>query len=128
MKIERPSFLPNPYCPDIYPEESKRLCQLFIDWFDIHVTPINKMLSEGVEVYGSMKTKNKTWTPENNLGCLQDHKALLINIQPIKKETAEDVLRAYIKHDEMIEKRDGLNEAVKVIYERAKAILGDSDD
>ena len=92
--IKRPSFLPNPYCPDIYPEESKRLCKLFHDWFDTHIKPINKMLSEGVELTGVISSQYTAkplfiW----NDSSVATHTALLINITPIKRESAEDVIR-----------------------------------
>ena len=57
------------------------------EWFDTYVTPVNKMLSEGVEVYGVWDTTNipdivcRFGTTED----LPTHKALIINIEPIVK-------------------------------------------
>lgn len=66
-------------------------------WFENHVEPINKMLSEGYEVFSRSNTTylGDMWSIADNHHMT--HKALLINIQPIKKETAEDVLRDFVK-------------------------------
>lgn len=75
-------------------------------WFDTHVEPINKMLSKGVEVHKTSGSLKYCWLdkPIDAMGFVQGnyptHKALLINIEPIKQETAEDILRDVkdIKH------------------------------
>lgn len=88
--------------------------------------PINKMLSEGVEVYGTdERTFSIKKTNGINMYGLNDsnhftHKALLINIQPIKKETAEDVLR------EIYANRDDINEVcIGMMLDRIKAVLSE---
>jgi len=60
----------------------------FNKWFNREVEPINKLLAEGVEVYG--KTEHPLepidfWS-HNFEGT---HKALLINIEPIKQGFAD---------------------------------------
>ena len=65
-------------------------------WFNTYVEPINKMLEDAVEVhtYKNDGVWYKVKEPVN-----PTHKALLINIEPIKKETAKDILRdLYIYH------------------------------
>lgn len=69
-------------------------------WFNDKVEPINKMLSEGVEVFVPKDFKDPDggfWG--KNKQSFDTHKALLINIQPIKKETAEDVLRDILENE-----------------------------
>ena len=120
------------------------------EWFDTYVEPLNKLIEGAVEVYTEENWqciyKQKRHCPDAT------HRAYLIGIEPleeyiefsgtlsemrefmeqkqsssIKKETVEDVLRAYVKHDEMLEERGGLNDAVNQIYQRAKVVLGDDD-
>jgi len=81
---------------------------------------VNKMLSEGVEVYGNDTQFDiiKNPRPDAINGCT--HKALVINIEPIVRETAEDVLRAYIKAWE-----GGPDFPGKELVERAKAVLNE---
>lgn len=61
-------------------------------WFKHHVEPINKVLAEGVEVYGKSGLLG-SWAKDFE----GNHKALLIKIEPIKEDTAEDILRDYVK-------------------------------
>ena len=95
------------------------------NWFDQKVEPINKMLSEGAEVYSFDPPKTSTrWSPQWGHDESEfDHKGLLINIQPIKKETAEDVLKALIDYEDNIP--DAMKPEYESIYERAKAVLDD---
>ena len=98
----------------------------FQDWFSENVKPINKMLSEGVEVYSTTHTGHgKTW---NSAQVMDDtHTALLINIRPVKKETAEDVLREFIEEAEHW--FDGNSCDIKPsLVKRAKAALGDLNE
>ena len=84
MKIERPCWL------DLLEGTSIGYSDKVFDaWFDEAVEPINKMLAEGVEVFGPTKTTYKdqliyveSWTKDRHVGDFQ--KALLINIQPIE--------------------------------------------
>lgn len=117
MKIEQPNWtnIMGMTKPNSHYESRLRW------WFEEHVEPINKMLAEGVEVAGDEVDKD-TWIWGSHYmddGC--EKKALLINIQPIKKETAEEVLRDYIKwHTEKPDTIDITDELAK----RAKAVLG----
>lgn len=112
MKIPRPDDL---YCDG-----------RFRQWFIAHVEPINRLLSEGVEVYQRRNLKNQpyesVWTPD---WCHGDtNKALLINIQPLKKETAEDVLRDLVRYcEEAGIPHVGEADPEFKLYNRAKALL-----
>lgn len=76
----------------------------FQEWFDEHVEPINKMLAEGVAMQARlgnhgddpMGSENKIWYCSTNSTYMDTHKALLINIQPIKKETTRDLVIAFL--------------------------------
>ena len=85
-------------------------------WFEEKVEPINKMLSEGTKVEGYF-TDSGYWIYDISKPT---HKALLINIEPIKKDTAEDVLRDFV---EAWEGRSGFTG--KELSQRAKAVLGE---
>lgn len=88
-------------------------------WFDQHVEPINKMLSEGVEItcHRNSFTSQDSWYATKNL-YEATHKALLINIEPIKKDTTDDVLREFIR---LYQK--GNYTTMSDIYHRALTIL-----
>lgn len=111
MKIERPLW---EALPDI---EADSWTVALNRWFQEKVEPINKMLDEAAVVYGN-GIKN-VWS-EGQLGH-DTHKALLIQIEPIKKETAEDVLRYILKTygKEHPDNQDDWRE-------RAKAVLADA--
>lgn len=62
------------------------------EWFDEHVEPVNKLLSEAVEVFG-YDTESSIWQKPDYHDLHQvTHKAYLIGIEPIKEETAEELL------------------------------------
>jgi len=92
-------------------------------WFDEHVEPINKMLSEGEMIYGYMNHGVFWKRPEEPSQRETTHTALLINIQPIKKETAEDVLRDYFDYAKFLTFG---NPKAKLLFERVKKVLGES--
>ncbi len=75
--------------------------EAFNTWFKAEVEPINKMFNEGVEVYG---WDNKDWERQEKhiQGHDHSHRALLINIQPIKKETADDMLREILNDPSVV--------------------------
>lgn len=88
--------------------------------WDAEAEPINKILAEGVEVttYTEKGLDFANWVaPLDRPGATPTHKALLINIQPIQKETAEDVLRDCLDN--------GLLTTDQEFRQRAKAVLGD---
>lgn len=84
MKIERPDWyevLEVKTIANIYKTHLNRA-------WDKAVGPVNKMLSDGVEV---TTANGSDWNDEYAINLT--HKALLINIEPIKEESAEDILR-----------------------------------
>jgi len=95
-------------------------------WFASEVEPINKILSDGVEVKcgewrDGQKSSKLGWVAEEKHieSNGRTHIGLLINRQPNKKETEKDVLRDLVK----IYKSGQLGNKSKEIIERAKAIL-----
>jgi len=111
MKIKLPDKIVNSYGLIVIQNQ---------DWLDFldHIEDFNNILSEGVEVYG----KKDYWSVNNcfqyTTGKLLDtQKALLINIKPIKKETAEDVLR------DLINLEDYSQRCTLPLIKRAKALL-----
>ena len=90
MKIERPF---------VFQCESDIRYRLFHSWFTNKIEPINKILSEGVEVQSVMKWagENYVWqAPGDIFRCdskaKPHHKALLINIQEINPKNKEEKL------------------------------------
>jgi hypothetical protein len=103
MKIERPNWYID---YDFYSRDH------FDKWFNENVEPINEMLSKGIEVYNW----EEVWHPK--LDAYDDKptsKALLINIEPIKQETAEDMLRRILD--------DPDNNIKPIYYDKAKKLL-----
>lgn len=100
-------------------------------WFSKHIEPINKMLDEAVEVY---ECKDE---PEHSSGnwyqypkdCLKINKALLINIQPVKKESAEDVLKLFIENYRVANGEQGFGEIplknLEKVFFRALKVLNE---
>jgi hypothetical protein len=74
-------------------------CEGFRQWWSDVIEPINLMLEDGVEVYSFEPLKKSVrWTPQWGHDESEFHsKGLLINIQPIKQESASDVLREFVK-------------------------------
>lgn len=120
MRIERPDY--HEMAAKVMSGRSPGWDVLIDEWFHNNVEPMNKMLSEGVEVYGEDNCSGNIWAQECQL---TNHKlkALLINIQPIKKETAEDVLRDWIKFTDRSTHPTGDQWKIR---ERAKAVLSDA--
>jgi len=125
MNIERPKFAEMIL-------KARKEPQYALSWrleaaWDEAVGPINKLLIEGVDVFGKPDhaSPGRVGYYVSEFQCKSDtHKALLINIQPIKKETAEDVLRDWVK---LI---DSFSMGPTADYEynfikRAKQVLGD---
>lgn len=70
------------------------------EWYDKEIAPL---FENAVEVYGEFDATNEVWSDFSGLRPLKanegvaTHKALLVNIEPLKKEeTAEDVLREMV--------------------------------
>ena len=111
-------------CPDwdrLFRHDSRRLNEtitmVFARWFRENVEPINKMLSEGYTVYYN---GHHIWY-KGSPGRDAINKALVINIEPIKKETAEDVLRDILAKDADVSNmtrlgQDAIDRAKKVLH------------
>jgi hypothetical protein len=120
-KIERPLWLTN-----------NVLTVTFYQWFDKHVEPVNRAIENAVDVYGNVYEPYKGEVNCSTFDVAKcntnTHRALLINIQPIKKESAEDVLRDFVKEHIVYawnhENRD-MNYSLQKLQERAKAALAD---
>lgn len=97
---------------------------VFTKWFDENIEPINRALDEAVKVYAhkAFETDEEGnvyyWGKDPSVG--DKYKALLINIEPIKKETAEDVLRDIVEDNYLNKRHD---EIYKDLKKRAKAVL-----
>jgi len=82
----------------------------------------NKLIEGAVEVSGSSRSVSEDlWTmSETVVGKAlphHTHRAYLIGIKPIKKETAEDVLKGVMESGSLTHE----------LFDRAKAVLGDSE-
>ena len=118
MKIEKPNWESG-----YYPSLDTNI--VFQDWFKENVEPVNKMLSEGVEVEGHYDKECKAWYMSSNgeetsLGAT--HKALLINIQEIKPKTREEELEECL-YWAVHELEHGYSTINGSKLEKAKAIL-----
>lgn len=63
-------------------------------WFDQHIEPLNQMLRDGLEV--SFRQDESGGRYFEDLNRNDTHKAYLIGIEPLKKETREERLEAAI--------------------------------
>lgn len=72
----------------------------FDQWYDKEIRPL---FENAVEVYRSRFSGGWSQNPER-IKEGDTHKALIINIQPIKEETAEDLLREFVAQREIIER------------------------
>lgn len=94
----------------------------FNTWWKNEVEPLNDMLAQGVEVYADSFEDNYPIYFKDRAGS--GKKALLINIQEIKKESAEDVLRDFLSV--YSDKGGYMNKDLDVFRERARRALEDS--
>ncbi len=111
MKIERPKWR------DFADVTSQNILDLDV-WFNTHVGPFNKMFDSAQVV----KSVGLCWWPKEHTDSKTDwtETALLINIQPIVKETAEDVLRDLVREYDRGERVDSW-----LYIERARDVLGE---
>lgn len=125
-KIERPDWDKLVW----YMEQHQKIVSNLNVWFDDHIEPLNKALDEAVEVYTDEHFANESgrwWEYRAGVKpCKTDtHKALLINIQPIKHETCADVLRDIIEQDPIAKFEEDL---LMPLIKRAKAALARESD
>jgi len=122
MKIDRPDWLTMTQSPD----EHWRLGQLD-KWFNENVKPLNDKIEKAIRVYGPDPTTIVFC--RDQVEELDRYSGLVIDYGPMKKETAEDVLRDYLKtelksiaHYGEYSERSPFPEIIK----RAKAVLSDA--
>ena len=92
LKIKKPDWAFEAL-PRIFSDEvTITIAAKLNDWFNENVEPVNKILRNAIAV----TTANAyDWNVESAINAT--HKALLINIEPIKKESAKDVLEALLR-------------------------------
>jgi hypothetical protein len=84
----------------------------FNDWYAKEITPL---FENAVEVYGDGRIEQGLWSMQKgDCAINQTHRALLINIKPIKEETAEDIVKE-------LANCDWTNKSSMNIVEKAKA-------
>lgn len=125
MKIKRPIWYRAMLPYNLTNEDSASCSEAFDRWFDEQIEPINKLFEDAVEV---RKFEHSLWSTHAQSNWFSDenkcsHKALLIDIQPIKKETAEDVLRDMTKY--VNSKPLSYGHELHRIVKRAKAVLNE---
>ena len=131
-KIERPDWLEHGRAVNklpATPEDNEYLFTVdaFDHWFDKVIKPHNKLIESAVSVYARVPSGEQpcVWVESHKRDDIPDtHRAYLINIQPIKKETAEDVLRELTAFHAHCIYMNTDNEIIhKALIKRAKAVL-----
>jgi len=112
MKIELPDW--SYYSPGV---------DGFLEWFDEHVDPINKMLAEGVEIYQEQTLMDSLWDTDKKAPNMKfTRKAILIDVKPIQKDTAQDILKDWVSW--VAGNKSTINKfTLDQILIRAKAVL-----
>jgi len=98
------------------------------EWYRLNVKPINKMLAEGAEVFSDSRVGDHSWF-ESVPQKVQENTALVINVQPIEKDSAEKICK------DLAEMYNGVisNEKIKELKCRAESLqissqAGESND
>ena len=99
-----------------------------IHWFAAEVKPMNKLIEDATPVYGRDDGQSSFWSLFS--GRESTHRAYLIDVRPIKQESAEDVLRDIISKWDDSEAGDHTDMVCigRDSYDRAKAALDRSSD
>lgn len=108
---------------DYHPENKSRT---------VYCEDLERVLEQGVRLYryksGNDDPRRADWSPQidEDFGGVKkySHQGLLIGIKPLKSETAEDLLREFVKI-----RTDNIPTVVRldVLLERALALLEKSD-
>lgn len=115
MRIEKPNWPGSEWLGG--------MSERFNAWFDKEVEPINGLLSEGGEVYGE---NDGCWFDDGAQDeRINTHKALLINIQPIKKDTANTLLKDLVQGFFNANTLEDESALLKDIALRARDVLDD---
>jgi hypothetical protein len=100
-------------------------------WFNTHIAPLNKLIEGAVEVEGADRCETIYARPGYFAKEDVKQKALLIGIEPIVKETAEDILIDIINKIGInicgIEMLDVKYKSLMPELQRAKALLESSE-
>lgn len=119
LKIEKPDFqeIASQHCSDGH---LRSIDFSKIDaWFAETIEPINKLLAEAEELFG---TDDGCWFDSNSQDFnTNTHHGYIIGVEPLKKETAADVLREIY---DAIDNRCIVTDSLML---RAKRVLGDSE-
>ena len=122
MKIEKPHFY-----TELLNGDKVKDPVITKDDFDIwYDENINKMLSEGVEVMCADRDTCNWWSKLDD-DVAWHSKALLINIQPIKKETREERLEAFVREVYEVTSNDRATPLGQMWNDKAKAVLERED-
>jgi hypothetical protein len=79
------------------PAEEKETNDVWIRWHDEVLVPwYASLFKDAVEVLGFNDEREISFCAKWDPGFQPTHKALLINMTPIKEETAEDILRELV--------------------------------
>jgi hypothetical protein len=125
MKIERPDWR------ELHKHSNRAFILLAKDvthlnqWFNENVQPVNDALANGVEVTGYKEVVDGYFFGEQKYSH-SDLKALLINIEPIKRKTREEKLEEFVEivSDIMVGKADEFKGS-DIIIREAKKLLED---
>lgn len=110
-----------------------RVTKLDFDfWFDQNVGPINRALDEAVRVYNYYE--EDSWQTSPDLYGKNIKQALLINVEEIKQETFEDIIRDLA--NELPMRESFIEPGCELVapkkfneyYKRAKAALAREDE
>ena len=107
-KIEKPAWFN--FCEDYDPMAKLN------SWFDENITPINDAIDDAVRLYSPNGVED--WCSTNQLKKAT-HQAYLINIEPLKEDTLENLVRDIL--DNGVLTPNGITER------RAKALLNSED-
>ncbi len=125
LRIEKPDWGTGYFIPLEFKdnwEVGKVIQGVLCNWFNEHIEPINTLLENGVEISGFHETdfdkpfmnwSDLPYNPKHDT-----HSALLINVQEIKKDTAEDIIRDIVKDCD----NNGIKN-METYYQRAKRVL-----
>lgn len=120
--IKRPDWFEGP----VYRKNGKPYC---LDTFwNNAIEPLNQAIEKGVEVTGSADDDGWFFSEYNNRKT-DTHRAILIGIEPIKKETLENVVKDWLEFEEGEIRENGpyVSDTLPKLIERAKRVLKESD-
>lgn len=121
LQIEKPDWLDGPS----YIGGGKYYAYSNVmDFWNDHVQPINKMLSEGVEVYWAGNETNDSFYPiGTTLEDCDTRKGILINIEEIKPKSREENLEEFVKS--IADGKYGDINKYSYFIDKARQLLGD---